>query len=280
METQRTPVLVAHRGYSDIYPENTLIAIEKALYCGACFVEFDVQISGDGVPVVIHDIELIRTTGMQGNVNQLPAQDIIAITAGEPIRFGDQFSNEKIPTLQAMVNLLRQWPSRKAFLEIKCDSIHHFGIERVMQNIKSIIEPALGQIIIISFNAEVLQLARTMGCAQIGWVFDHWHSRSLDTAISLMPDYVFADIECVPTSISTFENIHSSINQKDNSVPNQFTMTQHVQCQPPWQWAVYETSDATIALNWANKGATLVETNAIGKLLNHAVLNTKCCRDR
>ena len=55
------PQLVAHRGYSSQYPENTLLAIEQAFIAGACFVECDVQLTQDGVPVLLHDVTQSRT---------------------------------------------------------------------------------------------------------------------------------------------------------------------------------------------------------------------------
>ena len=53
---------IAHRGFSSRYPENTLLAFERALDLGADGAEFDVQLSKDGVPVVFHDESLQRIT--------------------------------------------------------------------------------------------------------------------------------------------------------------------------------------------------------------------------
>ncbi len=58
------PHLVAHRGQTEQYPENTLVGLEAALKSGACYVEFDVQSTADNKFVVIHDVELERTTGV------------------------------------------------------------------------------------------------------------------------------------------------------------------------------------------------------------------------
>ncbi|MDQ1363614.1 MAG: glycerophosphoryl diester phosphodiesterase, partial [Pseudomonadota bacterium] len=62
------PNLVAHRGYMERYPENTLVGLEAALQCGAGYIEFDVQCAADGTLVVIHDTELTRTCGVNGNI--------------------------------------------------------------------------------------------------------------------------------------------------------------------------------------------------------------------
>ena len=65
------PHLVAHRGLMESYPENTLISLESALLCGANYIEFDVQCTADGELIVFHDTELLRTTGIQGNLFEM-----------------------------------------------------------------------------------------------------------------------------------------------------------------------------------------------------------------
>ena len=87
MVNDERPQLIAHRGYSECYPENTLVGLEAALSAGADCIEFDVQFSKDGVPVVIHDNELKRTTGVDGFVNQTNAAQLASIGAGEKQRF-------------------------------------------------------------------------------------------------------------------------------------------------------------------------------------------------
>ena len=59
---------VAHRGYSAVAPENTLPALAAGVLAGATFIEFDVRTTADGVPVVIHDPTLDRTTNCSGRV--------------------------------------------------------------------------------------------------------------------------------------------------------------------------------------------------------------------
>ena len=59
---------IGHRGACGHAPENTIISIRKALEIGVDGVEFDIQMSADGVPVVIHDDTLERTTNGKGRV--------------------------------------------------------------------------------------------------------------------------------------------------------------------------------------------------------------------
>src|SRR5688572_21264861 len=67
-------VVIAHRGASALAPENTLAAFRLALAQGAPAVECDVHLSADGVPVVIHDATVDRTTDGTGEVAALPLE--------------------------------------------------------------------------------------------------------------------------------------------------------------------------------------------------------------
>ena len=62
------PTIVGHRGVTETGPENTLGAIERTAYEGATWVEFDVQLSGDNIPLVFHDDTLERTTDGKGRL--------------------------------------------------------------------------------------------------------------------------------------------------------------------------------------------------------------------
>jgi glycerophosphoryl diester phosphodiesterase len=76
------PVIVAHRGASSTYPENTLPAFEAAIALGAPVIELDVRLSADGVPVVMHDADVARTTDGVGLVHELTSGQLAALNAG------------------------------------------------------------------------------------------------------------------------------------------------------------------------------------------------------
>jgi glycerophosphoryl diester phosphodiesterase len=97
-------LIVAHRGNSSIAPENTIPAFEKALAAKADLVELDYHHSADGVPVVLHDDTLDRTTNSQqlwGKekllVVDVSAAEIAKLDAG--LWFSDEFKGTKLPTL-------------------------------------------------------------------------------------------------------------------------------------------------------------------------------------
>jgi glycerophosphoryl diester phosphodiesterase len=97
--------LIAHRGASAIAPENTLAAFQLAVSKGAAGVEFDLQLTSEGVPVVIHDSTLNRTTNGQGKVRDHSLTELKRLDAGK--WFDVKFTGEKIPTLQEVLNLLK-----------------------------------------------------------------------------------------------------------------------------------------------------------------------------
>jgi glycerophosphoryl diester phosphodiesterase len=97
------PVIVAHRGASRNYPENTLAAIRGAIEENAGMFEFDVMFSKDEIPVLIHDEDVSRTTNGSGKIFNFTLSEIKALDAG--LWFSPEFSGEKIPTLKECLNL-------------------------------------------------------------------------------------------------------------------------------------------------------------------------------
>lgn len=132
------PLVIAHRGDSAHRPENTLSSFASALEVGAEVVEFDAHLTKDGHVVVIHDVTLDRTTDGHGRVTDLTLQEIRAVSAGYPARFGDRFRGERVPTLAEVLGFLRD--RSKAMIEIKSDSVTddaEGGIEvRVVEEIR------------------------------------------------------------------------------------------------------------------------------------------------
>lgn len=108
-------LVYAHRGSSARLPENTLAAFQGALDDGADGVEFDLHATADGVPVVIHDRELERTTNGTGHVDAISLPDLQALDA----------DGERVPTFAEVLDLL----GGRLRLDIE---IKQAGIEREM----------------------------------------------------------------------------------------------------------------------------------------------------
>ncbi len=106
--TDHKIVLVdAHRGASVSFPENTLAAFEAGVAAGADSVEFDVQLSADGVAVVIHDDTVDRTTNGTGAVSELTLAELQSLDAGS--WKAPSFAGERIPSLDEALTLLTKY---------------------------------------------------------------------------------------------------------------------------------------------------------------------------
>ncbi|MEK5038704.1 glycerophosphodiester phosphodiesterase [Sporosarcina sp. FSL K6-3457] len=91
------PIIFAHRGASAHQFENTMKAFEKAVELGADGIEFDVQLTEDGVPIVIHDADLIRLAGIHRMISSLTSTEVSAIRVGK--KYTRMVNGHRIPTL-------------------------------------------------------------------------------------------------------------------------------------------------------------------------------------
>jgi glycerophosphoryl diester phosphodiesterase len=95
------PAVIGHRCARAVAPENTLAGLDRAVALGVRWVEVDVRLSADGVPVVIHDPTLERTTSGQGAVAATPLAALSRLDAGA--WFDPAFAGEPVPTLEAFL---------------------------------------------------------------------------------------------------------------------------------------------------------------------------------
>lgn len=98
------PSIIAHRGACSSAPENTLAAMRRARDLGATWVEFDVHLTKDLVPVVIHGDGVASTTNGVGRISEMLSSDLHRLDAG--FWFSSMFKGEKVPTLKAMLDCL------------------------------------------------------------------------------------------------------------------------------------------------------------------------------
>jgi glycerophosphoryl diester phosphodiesterase len=113
------PLVVAHRGASGYAPENTFAAFDRAIALDCPDIELDVWVSKDGVPVVMHDETLDRTTGAHGPVAGLTIAELRALDAGA--WFGPAFSGEHVPSLEEV--LARSVGKARFTVEIKAAGV-------------------------------------------------------------------------------------------------------------------------------------------------------------
>ncbi|KYH35486.1 glycerophosphoryl diester phosphodiesterase [Clostridium tepidiprofundi DSM 19306] len=117
----------AHRGASGTYPENTMLSFEKAFELGASGIETDVQMTSDGVLVLIHDERVDRTTDRIGFVKDYTYNDIRKLDAGSWL--SDEFQNQRIPSFEELLIFMK---GNNLFLnlELKSNIIQYPYIEK------------------------------------------------------------------------------------------------------------------------------------------------------
>lgn len=170
------PIVFAHRGFSGVAPENTLLAFEKALEVGATGIELDVQLSKDGEVVVIHDEMVDRTTSGQGLVIQQTLAELKRLDAG--CWFDPQFAGEKIPTLREVLELLDGHPVQLN-IELKTGVVDYPGLEKkVLGLVHRYGNPA--ETIYSSFNHYSLKKVKDLdsrariGCLFVAGIHEPW----------------------------------------------------------------------------------------------------------
>lgn len=160
----------AHRGFSGKYPENTMLAFEKAVLAGADGIELDVQLSADGIPVVIHDEDLNRLCGKSRLVKDMTFAEL------QNLRIGD----EKIPSLEEYLDFIKN-TKLVSNIELKTGIFEYIGIEkRVCSLLKkySVDE----RCIISSFNYEsILRVKKIANYLVCGFLTDSWEINPVHT---------------------------------------------------------------------------------------------------
>ncbi|MDR2189226.1 MAG: glycerophosphodiester phosphodiesterase [Azonexus sp.] len=147
------PRWIAHRGGGTLAPENTLAGIRLAARLGFRAVEFDVMLSADGAPVLIHDETLERTTNGHGPVSATPEAALLALDAG---------GGERIPRFIEAARLCRQL-GLFANIEIKpATGLTAATAETVSRLATELWQDAPEQALISSFDLEALTIAHRL----------------------------------------------------------------------------------------------------------------------
>jgi glycerophosphoryl diester phosphodiesterase len=110
------PLVIAHRGYSLVAPENTLLSYQKAIESGADMIELDINLTSDGELVMIHDHRLERTTNGTGYVHEHSLSEIQSLDAG--YHFKPYIKGTTIPTTEQTIKFAIKSGIRMCF-EIK-----------------------------------------------------------------------------------------------------------------------------------------------------------------
>ena len=191
----KVPWVVGHRGAMGHAPENTMKSFECALSLGADMLEFDVRLTKDGVPVIVHDANLDRTSNRSLNVADLTAKDLQELDAGS--WFDMRFVGETIPTL---ANLLKWSQTKKTknkgklayFVELKVDSDEgrrETLIRAVLKELKA--AKVLNRAVLISFDEPILSLCHKISpTTATGFLYSDFLYDALDRAKALKTNHI------------------------------------------------------------------------------------------
>lgn len=119
--------IIAHRGFSGVYPENTMLAFRKAIEIGADGIELDVHLSKDGQVMIIHDEALKRTTGLDGVISDYTRAELEKISAGKTKN--DEFGFTPIPSLEEYLAFMAEHRDKITNIELKTAPVYYPEIE-------------------------------------------------------------------------------------------------------------------------------------------------------
>ncbi len=122
------PVIIAHRGLDEVYPENTVIAFKAALEKGMA-IEIDVRGTSEDELVIVHDDTVDRTTNGSGRVAQMSLAELKALDAGS--WWGDDFAGERIPTLMETFDAVKQYGTAETTLIIEMKTLDPGSIRKI-----------------------------------------------------------------------------------------------------------------------------------------------------
>jgi glycerophosphoryl diester phosphodiesterase len=228
-------ILVAHRGLQSRFPENTILALKKAIDKGACSIELDIQFSADCLPVIYHDPDLTRVSGIEGNIWDFSLKELLAIPAYEPQRLGNRFKTETIASLEALVDLLKEKPQVTAFVELKEESIAHCGRVLMLERVMQILASVKTQVVLISYDYLLVKAAREAQWGKVGVVLKKWMDLETDTVKDITADYIFVDHEKLPQQITNLDTIEGVL-------------------------VAYEVGDIALGKELIKKGVSMLET--------------------
>jgi glycerophosphoryl diester phosphodiesterase len=237
MKPQRLLHLVARRGNAAEFPENTLLALKSAIDLGARFVELDVQLSADGVPMVIHDQDLMRTAGLSGAVLDMASGTLEQIDVHEPARFGRKFLGTCIPRLTDALTIIEQRREITVFIGVGRASLGKFGHDRVVGQILHTVRPFKSRCVIVSFDYPALHRARVSSGCQIGWKLSSLDNHTRLKYEALKPDFLLCDREVMAPGTSLWRG--------------------------PWRWMIHDVGDIESAVSFADRGADFIGTTRV-----------------
>jgi glycerophosphoryl diester phosphodiesterase len=230
--------LVGYRGNSAEFPDNTLPALRSAIALGVRFIELDVHLSGDGVPMVCDEHQLARVTG--NDDTDMSGAQISTLDVSQTNRFGEKFLGTLIPTLTTALRLLEGRPEITVFVTLGRASVARFGHDQVISQVVRALKPFRSRCVLVSKDLATIHTARTRAEYPVGWEIAAHDTHTRLKYEAFKPEYLFCDRATLPASGPLWRG--------------------------PWRWAVSNVSDLPMALELANRGADFVVTRNVRAL--------------
>ena len=184
-KTLKLPKLIGHRGVKDLCPENTLESILKAFDLGLSFVEIDVKISKDRVPILLHDDTLDRTTNGSGLAIDYDYENIKKLDAGK--FFYKENTNIFVPKLEDILSLCTNYNGN---LNIELKPNKKFEKENVYQIYKIIKNINQIDIFFSSFDIiSILEISKLYPQSIRSFLLDDFKEYNIDDLISISINY-------------------------------------------------------------------------------------------
>lgn len=234
--------LVAHRGDMTTYPENSLLALRAAAELDFNYLELDIQFSKDRIPFVIHDENLVRTTGINKNIYECTAKELLSHRILSEV--DDEESNAMLylATLEKTIEVLNNFPGITLFVEIKKQTLDYLNLDIVVDTILKDLENAKFKFVIISFVKEVIEYVQQKGNYSSGWVLSKYDQVNHAIADQMQPNYLFCNVKKVNKPAELWKG--------------------------SWDWALYDIKNPVFAYELLEQGVELIETGDIVKLSN------------
>lgn len=196
-----TPLrIIAHRGFSALAPENTLIALQKAIEYGAKYVEFDVHATSDGEFVIIHDDTVDRTTDGTGAVASMTLAQIKALDAGT--WFHAKYAGTPIPTLDEWLIMCNKY-GIIPYCELKADFTEP-QIQAIIEKLKKYMSGASGSFVVSSTSTARLQIVRAIDANIVLCFVDSATEQNIDSAKAIGNTMVLLNYPTITSDIMEY----------------------------------------------------------------------------
>jgi glycerophosphoryl diester phosphodiesterase len=192
--------------------------------------------------VLLNDSNLQRIAGIDRNALEMSWGELSEVAVSDPQRFDQRYTGLRIPRLGDAVEVLASHPAITAFVELKRASLRAFGHETVVRKICEVLKPVARRCVLVSADFAAVHHVRQVSPYRIGWRLSEYTNTAALKCEALAPDYLFCDHQLLTESSSKL-------------------------WRGPWKWAVSDVRTAELAMELAARGASLIETSAVGELL-------------